>query len=165
MTMDIALIIAGSICVITGVIGCIIPVLPGPIMCYAGLLLLQLTSGHPFTPSLLVIYAILTALAALLDYIIPVYGTKKFRGSKYGIWGSAVGLILGIMFFFPLGIVLGPIAGAFAGELLSGRSADRAIKSAFGSFLGFLASTIIRLVLSLAMAYHFALAAYDIFAV
>ncbi len=163
--MDIALIIAGSICVITGVIGCIIPVLPGPIMCYAGLLLLQLTSGHPFTLSLLVIYAVLTALAALLDYIIPIYGTKKLEGSKYGIWGSAVGLLLGIMFFFPLGILLGPIAGAFAGELLSGRSAGRAIKSAFGSFLGFLASTVIRLVLSLAMAYHFGLAAYGIFAV
>jgi len=163
MAIDIVLIVIGSICVIVGIIGCLVPVLPGPVLSYAGIILLQFSSGRPFTTALMVLYAVLTALVAILDYVIPVYGTKKLEGSKYGTWGSALGLILGVIFFFPFGIILGPVAGAFAGELISGKSMQKAFKSALGSFLGFLASVFIRLALSLAMAYHFVVAVIPLF--
>jgi uncharacterized protein YqgC (DUF456 family) len=163
MTGDILLSILGGISMLAGIIGCIVPVLPGPVMCLAGLFILQLTTAHPFTAGLLIVYAVLTLIVSLLDYAIPVYGTKKLKGSKYGIWGSAAGLLLGAIFFFPVGIIAGPVAGAFAGELLSGKSVSKAFKSAWGSFLGFLAGTAVKLALSFAMAYHFAVALYTLF--
>ena len=163
MTLDIILTVLGGICIIIGIAGCVLPVLPGPVLTYAGLVLLQLSSLHPFSMQFLVIYALLMGMVALLDYVIPIYGTKKFQGSKYGIWGSTAGLIVGILFFFPLGIILGPALGAFAGEIISGKSKDRAFKSAMGSFLGFLAGTAIKLILSLSMAYHYVVTVYKMY--
>jgi uncharacterized protein YqgC (DUF456 family) len=111
----------------------------------------------------LIIYALLTGLVALLDYVIPIYGTKKFQGSKYGIWGSTAGLIIGILFFFPLGIIAGPVLGAFIGEIISGKTKDRAFKSAMGSFLGFLAGTALKLILSMSMAYQYIVTVYKMY--
>ncbi len=147
---------------VTGIIGSVLPVLPGPVISYAGLILLQLSSSHPFSVTLMIVYAALTVLAALLDYLIPIYGTKRFEGTKYGIWGSSAGLVLGIIFFFPFGIIFGPVLGAFGGELVGGRSKGQAMKSAVGSFVGFLAGTALKLLLSSAMAYHFAATVYDL---
>jgi uncharacterized protein YqgC (DUF456 family) len=152
---DISLIILSGLLITAGTIGCMLPVLPGPPLAYAGLLVLQVTSGHPFSTTFLVVYALLTAGVAVLDYIIPIYGTKKLEGSKYGIWGSTIGLLLGILFLFPAGIVIGPMGGAFAGELLSGKKVKKALKSAVGSFLGFLAGGFIKLILCLSMVYYF----------
>ena len=81
---------------VIGIIGCLMPVLPGPPISYIGLILLQLTSKHPFSTRFLIIYGILTVCVLVIDYVIPVYGTKKLQGTKYGIWGSAIGLIIGI---------------------------------------------------------------------
>jgi uncharacterized protein YqgC (DUF456 family) len=153
--IDTALLIFSGICIVLGLLGCILPVLPGPPVSYAGLILLQLTSRQPFSTRFLLIFAILTILVTILDYIIPVYGTKKLKGSKYGIWGSAFGLLIGLMFFPIVGIIIGPLLGAFLGELITGKKLDEAIKSAWGSFLGFLAGTAIKLILSLVMAYYF----------
>jgi uncharacterized protein YqgC (DUF456 family) len=161
--MDELLIILGFICVIAGIVGCILPILPGPALCYAGLVLLQFTSGHPFSMQFLVIYALLTAGMAVLDYVIPIYGTKKLEGSKYGIWGSGIGLAAGIVLMFPVGIIVGPIVGAFIGELSSGKKAGQAFKPALGSFLGFLAGTAIKFMLSLSMAYYFILTVYTVY--
>ncbi|UCD35793.1 MAG: DUF456 domain-containing protein, partial [Nitrospiraceae bacterium] len=159
VTMNIVLIIIGGLMSVTGIIGCFLPVLPGPVLCFAALLLLQASTAPPFSMNILIAYGCLTALVALFDYIIPVYGTKKLEGSKYGVWGSVAGLIIGVMFFFPLGIVLGPMAGAFAGELISGKPVRKALRSAAGSLLGFLASTALKLALAAAMAIHFVAAA------
>lgn len=153
--IDGVLIILSSILMVAGIIGCLLPVLPGPPLSYTGLLLLQVSSKHPFTAQFLILYALLTILVIALDFVIPVYCTKRFQGSRYGVIGCAVGLILGIFFFPPLGIIIGPVLGAFIGELLMNRSSDKAIKSAIGSFLGFLGSTSIKLILTLTIAYHF----------
>ena len=152
--IDTVLIILSWVCMMVGIIGCILPVLPGPTISYAGLILLQLTSKHPFTTMFLITFAVLTIIVTVLDYVIPVYGTKKLQGSKYGIWGSALGLFIGIFFFSLLGIIIGPLLGAFLGELISGKKIDKALKSSLGSLLGFLASTAMKLTLSLVMAYH-----------
>jgi len=153
--IDTVLIIGGGICMVIGIFGCILPVLPGPPVSYAGLILLQLTTRHPFSSRFLVVYGILTVLALIIDYVIPIYGTKKLRGTKYGIWGSAVGLIIGILFFSPLGIIIGPLLGALLGELFSGEGITRAMKSSLGSLIGFLAGTAIKLTLSMTMAYYY----------
>jgi uncharacterized protein YqgC (DUF456 family) len=155
MSLDILLMVLGGICVIGGTAGCLLPVIPGPPLSYAGLVLLQFSSKHPFSITFLTVYALLTGLAIVLDYIIPVYGTKKFEGSKYGVWGSAAGLVLGLIFFFPFGILLGPVIGAFTGELISGKKKEKAMKSAFGSFLGFMAGASLKVILSLSMVYFF----------
>ncbi len=153
--IDIVLITIGGILIVAGIIGCVLPVLPGPPISYTGLLLLQFSAKHPFTVRFLIVYGILTALVAVLDYIIPIYGTKIFQGSKYGIWGSVLGLIIGLIFFPPFGIIIGPVAGAFIREMLSGKKTFNALKAASGTLLGFLAGTAIKLILTIIMAYHF----------
>lgn len=140
---------------VIGIIGSLIPVLPGPPSSYIGLIIIQLTSRHPFSTRFLIIYGILTVFVFVLDYVIPVYGTKKLQGSKYGIWGSAIGLIIGILFFLPFGIILGPLLGAFLGELVTGKNIARALQSAMGSLVGFLAGAAMKLVLSITMAYYY----------
>lgn len=153
---DIILIIFGSICILGGIAGCILPGLPGPPISFAGLILLQLTTKKPFTNDLLLIYGGLTVLVTLLEYIIPIYGAKRFHGSKFGIYGSAIGLIIGLFAIPPVGIIIGPFVGAFAGELAGGRNIREAISSSIGSLIGFITGTLVKLVLSLAMACHFA---------
>ncbi|MEJ2697479.1 MAG: DUF456 domain-containing protein [Candidatus Sulfobium sp.] len=147
--------ILGGLCIAAGIIGSLVPLLPGPPVSYLGLLLMHFTSRHPFTTEFLLIYAVLTILVVVLDNLIPVYGTKKFRGSSYGTWGSALGLVAGLLFFPPFGIIIGPVIGAFLGELVRGGGGRQALRSAVGSFIGFLAGTAIKVVLSLVMAYHF----------
>lgn len=152
---DLVLVIAGGVCIFLGLLGSVLPALPGPPLSYLGLLLLQFTSREPFSGRFLLLYALLTILAAVLDYIIPVVGAKGLQGSKYGIWGSAFGLIAGLMLFPPLGILIGPLIGAFLGELLGGKEIGTAARSALGSLLGILAGTALKVILSLVMAYHF----------
>lgn len=153
--MDTVLIILGGLCIVAGIIGSLIPLLPGPPVSYLGLLLLHFTSQHPFSVKFLLIYATLTVLVVVLDNLVPIYGTKRFRGSSYGTWGTALGLVAGLLFFPPFGIIIGPVLGAFFGELISGKGTGQAFRSAVGSFLGFLAGTAVKVVLSLVMAYHF----------
>jgi len=152
---DTVLIIAGAVCMISGILGCFLPVLPGPPLSYAALLLLHVTSRYDLSLRLLFIFAILTVIVTLLDYLIPVFGAKKFNASKYGIWGSFIGLVLGIFIFPPFGIIFGTVIGAFAGELVAGKKTGHAVKSAAGAFIGFVTGTGLKLVFCLVMAYYF----------
>lgn len=127
--------------------------LPGPPLAYAGLLLLQLASA-PFSVTFLVVWAFITGATMILDNIIPAYGTKKFGGTAYGIWGSIIGMAIGL-FFAPVGIVAGPLVGAFCGELLAGQNSNRAFKSALGSFAGLMANILMKVIASGMMGYYF----------
>ena len=143
--MDTLLLILGFILMIGGIIGSFLPVLPGPITSWFGLLAIYFTSNKPISTTVLIVTFSIAAVVFLLDYIIPAVGTKKFGGTKYGIIGTTVGLILGLIFFPPFGIVIGPFVGALLGELIYDRKDhSRATKAAFGSFLGFLTSTFIK---------------------
>ncbi len=153
--MDYLLIGFGVLLMIGGILGGVLPVLPGPPLSYAGLLLLHFTKAHQFSHRFLVVWAIITAIVYLLDYIIPVWGTKRFGGSKQGIWGSIIGLIAGIFFLPPIGIILGPFIGAVLGELSAGKESSAAFKAGFGSFIGLLAGTLIKLITSGWMTWHF----------
>lgn len=153
--MDYILIGLGIVLVITGILGCILPVIPGPPLNYAALLLLHFTSKHQFSTKFLIVWAVITAAVYTLDYIIPVWGTKKFGGGKAGVWGSVIGLVAGLFFFPPFGIIIGPFVGAIAGELLSGKNSETALKSGFGSFIGFLLGTLLKLIVSGMITWYF----------
>lgn len=153
--MDLVLIGFGIIFMITGIIGCVLPFLPGPPLNYIGLLLLHFTERYQFSTEFLVFWAIITAIVYGLDLVIPVWGTKKFGGSKYGIWGSVIGLLAGFFFFPPLGIIIGPFAGAVIGEFFAGKDSGAALKSGFGSFVGFIAGTVLKIAASGVMTWYF----------
>ncbi|QSE97654.1 DUF456 domain-containing protein [Fulvivirga lutea] len=161
--MDIVIYLFSGLLMIIGILGCFLPIIPGPPLSYVGLLLLQLTDQAPFTNKFLLIWAGVTIVAQGLDYVVPTYGTKKYGGSRAGVSGSVVGLILGVLFFPPLGIIIGPMLGAFVGELMVGRERKEAMRSAWGSFIGFLFGTLIKLIASLMMTYYFVKAVIDLF--
>jgi uncharacterized protein len=153
--MDYVLIILGALFIVGGILGGVLPVLPGPPLSYIGLLLLHFTEKYQFSTRFLIIWAIVTVVVYLLDYAIPVWGTKRFGGSKRGIWGSIIGLVIGLFFFPPFGIIIGPFVGAVVGELTAGKNSGAALKSGFGSFVGFLTGTLMKLIVSGLMAWHF----------
>lgn len=153
--MDYVLIAFGILFIISGILGGVLPVLPGPPLSYVGLILLHLTERYQFSTKFLVTWGIITVVVYLLDYFIPVWGTKKFGGSKRGIWGSIIGLLVGMFLFPPFGIIVGPFAGAVLGELSGGKQSKEALRSGFGSFVGFLVGTLLKLIASGMMAWYF----------
>ncbi len=158
--MDILWIIVGIILVLVGIIGAIVPGIAGPIVSFAALLVLQLKKIPPFEEDTLVIFGVIAAAVTFLDYVVPVWGTKKFGGTKMGVRGSTIGLIIG-MFFLALpplglgGVIIGPFVGAYIGESMAGQDSRKALKAAFGSFIGFLSGTLMKLVYSAIVAYYF----------
>ena len=151
---DYILLILGIIFMIIGIIGCLVPVLPGPPISFIGLLLLHWSRFGQFSKPTLVILGAIAVIVTVLDYIVPVWGTKKFGGSKYGTKGATVGLVIGF-FLGPLGIILGPLIGAFVGEMIFKDDMSYAFKAGFGSLLGFLTSIGLKLAASFAMTFYF----------
>ena len=145
--MDILLLILGFACIITGLIGSFLPVLPGPSVSWVGLALLYFTKAVPANYWILGIALFITIVISVLDYVIPAKGTKRFGGSSYGIWGTNIGLVIGILAPIPFGFLIGPFLGALIGELIYDfKDHNRALKAAAGSFVGFLASSFMKFV-------------------
>ena len=153
--MDTFLIISGIILLLAGIAGCIFPFLPGPPLAYGSLILLQISTHEPFTTNFLIIWALVTTAVVIVDYYIPIWGTKKIGGSKGGVWGATIGLMVGIFFFPPLGLIIGPFIGAYAGEILNNQNRNTAFRSAIGSFIGFVAGTLMKLGITVVMGYYF----------
>ena len=151
--MDTLWLVIGIIVMLVGILGCILPLLPGPPLCYIALLIQQFRSDPPFTSKFLWIWAGITVVVTVFDYVIPLYGTKRFGGSKYGIWGCTIGLIAGF-WLGPLGIIIGPFVGAFIGEIIANNNSSQALKAAWGSFAGFLFGTLLKLVVCVIMAWY-----------
>ena len=142
--MDSLLLLLGFVCMVVGVFGSFMPVLPGLSSCWVGLLLLYLTKAVENNYWILGITLFITVIITILDYVIPAKGTKKFGGSSYGVWGTNIGLIVGILSPIPFGVIIGPFVGALIGELMyDSKNHQRALKAATGSLLGFLASSFI----------------------
>lgn len=149
--MDIALLFIGFILMLVGILGSFLPVLPGPTISWVGLLLLYLTKAVPDDWWRLGILAAVALTVFALDYIIPAMGTKKFGGSKAGMAGTVIGLLVAI--FFPIlgffGIIIWPFVGALVGELINKADQKTALKAAFGSFIGFLTGTFLKFVVTI----------------
>lgn len=145
--MDVLLLVLGFMCIILGVFGSFLPVLPGPSISWVGLTLLYFTKAVPANYWILGIALLVTVIISVLDYVIPAKGTKRFGGSSYGIWGTNIGLIVGILAPIPFGFIIGPFVGALIGELIYDfKDHNRALKAAAGSFIGFLASSFMKFV-------------------
>lgn len=125
------------LCII-GLIGCVVPGLPGPPLNLAGLFLVQYVH-KPYETQTLIIFGILTAVVLVIDYLLPVWFAKKFGATKKGIWGSIIGMFIGV-FFTPVGMILGLLMGAIIGDLLAGRTSQQATRSGVAIFLGTLLS-------------------------
>jgi uncharacterized protein len=151
---DYILLILGIFLIILGIIGCLVPVLPGPPLSYMGLILLHLSRFGHFSNITLIVFGAIAVAVTVLDYIVPVWGTKKFGGSKYGTRGATVGLVIGL-FLGPLGIVIGPLIGAFVGEMIFKDDIGYAFKAGFGSLLGFLTGIGLKLAASFVMTFYF----------
>jgi len=179
--MEIVLVILSFLLLLAGLLGAVIPGLPGPPLGYAGLLLLQWSGHAGFSPAFLWLWAGIAAAVTIADYFLPAWMTKQFGGSRLAVVGSVLGLVIGILFFAPAGLLLGPFLGALAGELVSSRprpkrgeaSAEpdtagdggsrfaKALKVALGSFLAFILGTGAKLIVGLLMLFYAARAMFS----
>jgi len=151
---DYILLAFSVVLMILGIIGCMVPVLPGPPLSFVGLIMLQITRFGDFPSRLLIVMGIIAVVVTILDYVVPIWGTRKFGGSKYGMRGATVGLIVGL-FLGPAGIIIGPFVGAFVGEMIFKDDLRYAMKAGFGSLLGFLMGIGLKLAASFLMTFYF----------
>ncbi len=152
--MDYFLLIIAILFMLTGIVGCLVPVLPGPPLSYLGLVIVHFTRFADVSQKLFIILGIIAVVVTVLDYIVPIWGTRHFGGSKYGARGATVGLIIGL-FLGPAGIIIGPFLGAFVGELIFKDDVKYALKAGFGSLLGFMTGVGLKLAASLIMTFYF----------
>jgi uncharacterized protein len=156
--MDIALAVLGTALVLVGFIGSILPVIPGPPISWVGLLLLKWTDyitdhGEAYGNALWILL-FFVVVVTILDYVVPIMGTKKYGGSKRGVWGATIGVVVGL-FFGPPGIIIGPFLGAYIGEITTGKKERDALRAAWGSFVGFLLGVGMKLMVCGAILFFF----------
>lgn len=152
----IVLIIIGFIFIIVGLIGCVVPGVPGPPFSFLALVLLSAAKRwEPFSLNFLIIMALVTIAVTALDYVVPAAGAKKFGASKYGFWGAVTGMLVGIIFFPPLGMIIGAFLGAIIGEMVVGKPSHEALKAGWGVFVGIMFGMIIKLIASGVMTFYF----------
>ena len=151
--MDIFLAFCSFLFLLVGLIGCIIPMLPGPPLAYVGVLLMHFSDKVDFTTTQLISWLLLVIVLQVVDYITPILGNKYIGGSSAGSRGCIAGTMIGL-FFLPWGIILGPFLGAVIGELLGGKNLSRALLSGLGSLIGFVFGTLLKLVCCFYLLYH-----------
>ncbi len=154
-------VIIGTILILIGFIGCIIPALPGPPLAFIALLILKLTDPSVFTTKFMFIIGAITIAVYFLDYILPIMGAKMYKASKQGIWFSIIGMLLGMFFFPPFGMISGLLFGAIIGELISGKAKTEAIKIGFVSFVFSMLAIFIKILLTGVMAFYFIGAVFE----
>lgn len=146
-------IILGIVLAVIAIFGSVLPLLPGPPIAYAGLLLQQLRTEKPFSTNFLLLWLAIVVVSMILDYLIPIWGTKKFGGTKYGVWGCTLGF-LAAFWLGPWGVIIGPLIGAFIGEMIAQNNSTNALRAALGSFIGFLMGSFLKLVICFFMLYY-----------
>ena len=151
ISMETFLSIIALLCGIVGIIGSIVPILPGPALTFIGLVCAYFGSAGSITTSTLWVWGVVTIVVCVMDYILPAYFSRMFGGSKAGMTGATIGIFAG-MFMGPIGVIVGPFAGAVLGEMISEhRTLEEALKVGFGSFLSFIVGTGIKLVVTVIM--------------
>jgi uncharacterized protein YqgC (DUF456 family) len=154
--LDVVIIVIGLILAIAGMIGCILPIIPGPILSFGALILLSWTKNwQAFSQTFLIIMGSLTALLMILDYIAPALGAKKYGASKKGMWGAAIGMIIGIFFLPPWGMIVGAFVGALVGELMTGKSGRKAVRAGWGILIGSVLGTGLKLAFTAVVLFYY----------
>ena len=152
--MDTFLIVLAGLFLVIGLIGSVVSKLPGTLLCYLGIVILQYSSIAEFSVHFFIKWGVLVIAVQGLDYFVPNWGNRKFGGSKKGVWGSLIGMFAG-MYFGPVGIISGAIAGAFTGELFAGKDSNTAIHHAISSFTFFILGTVSQLIVAGIMIYYY----------
>lgn len=154
--MAIPLILLGGLLQVAGFVGCLLPVLPGPPLNWAGLLLLSLARDwDPYGAGFLLVWGGVALAVTALDFVVPAWGARKAGASRAGVLGSIAGMFAGMIWFPPFGLLLGALLGAVAGELLAGRTAGASLKAGGGVFLGTTLGIVLKLAASGAMTWYF----------
>ncbi|OGP94208.1 MAG: hypothetical protein A2Z19_00895 [Deltaproteobacteria bacterium RBG_16_54_18] len=144
--MTITLIILGLIVALVGIIGCILPVIPGPPLSYASLFILSIAKNwEPFNMTFLIFMGVVLVAVLLVDYIFPAIGARRYGASRTGVWCALIGMLVGIFFIPPWGMFIGAFAGAVIGELAFGKKAKEALKAGWGIFVGTMAGIGVKL--------------------
>ena len=157
--MDIILLIIGLLLCLIGIVGSFLPIIPGPVTSWLGILLLNLTSVVEFNLNFVLITLTVAISVGILDYLIPVLGVKKLGGTRSGQIGTTLGLIIALIILGPIGIIIGPYGGALLGEMSTKKSFQDSIKPAFGAFVGVVAGSVIKFLISLSFLFFY----FDIF--
>jgi len=157
--MDLLLLIVSLLLCLIGIVGSFLPIIPGPLTSWLGILLLYLTSAVEFNLNFVLITFTVAVSVGILDYIIPILGVKKLGGSRSGQIGTTVGLIVALIILGPIGIIIGPFIGALLGEMSTNKSIKDSLKPAFGSFIGVIAGSVIKFLISLSFLFFY----FDIF--
>ncbi len=160
--IDILKLIGCSLFILLGFLGCFIPI-PGPLLAWVGVLLLDLILDASISSVFIICSLVIVVLITILDYVIPLWGAKKFGGTKYGIWGSTLGLIVGFL-FTPIGMLMGLILGAFIGEYLYNKNVNQSLRSTVGTLIGFATGIVLKLGYCIAMTYYFFKYSYPLIA-
>ncbi len=149
------LIVLGFLSIIAGIIGCVLPIIPGPILSYCGLIIVSLAyKWELFNVRFLVVMGVITAAVTTLDYVLPLISAKKFGASKYSIWGSLFGMIIGVILFPPFGLLIGAFIGAVLGELIFNMDTRKSLKAGIGALIGTVSSIFIKLGTSGVIAFY-----------
>jgi len=150
------LVIIGFLLIIAGIVGCVLPIIPGPPLSYAGLILLSIArKWEAFSSGFLVTMGIITLVVTVLDYVMPLLTAKKYGASKFGIWGSVIGMIAGMIFFPPFGLFIGAFLGAVLGELVFSKNKKSSLKAGLGVFIGTILGIVYKLSVSGVIAFYF----------
>jgi hypothetical protein len=157
--VDIILLIIGFLLCLIGIVGSFLPIIPGPVTSWLGILLLNLTSVVEFNLNFVLITLTVAISVGILDYLIPVLGVKKLGGTRSGQIGTTLGLIIALIILGPIGIIIGPFGGALLGEMSTKKSFQDSIKPAFGAFVGVVAGSVIKFLISLSFLFFY----FDIF--
>jgi len=156
LPMDLLLICIAGFFILLGLVGSFLPVIPGPLTSWIGFLVLSFIPEISISTTFLLISFSIALFIFLLDFIIPIIGAKKYGGGKGSTYGASIGLILGILFLGPLGILMGPFLGAFFGELIVNKSNNKgALRAAFGALIGFLSGVFLKFIIGIAYGFYF----------
>lgn len=153
--MEDLLAIVGFILSIVGVIGCIVPGIPGPPLNFAAIILMKIAFPDQVSWIVIILFGIITVAVTVLDYAIPLLGGKLFKASRNGIIGLTIGMLIGIFIFPPFGIFIGLVVGAIVGEIISGKTKLQAAKAGAGIFVLSIIALIVKLAASLIMSLYF----------
>ena len=156
--MTTIIIIICIVLLLLGILGCFIPVIPGPPLAYAALLLVSIFTDYKFEDSFLVQWAGIVIAVTVADFWLQVYGVKKFGGTKKAINGTMIGLFVGILVPIPLGFIIGPFTGAFIGAYMDEKDdMFKVLKIASGALIGFIGGLVLKLVVCVYLIYEFCL--------
>lgn len=144
--LTVTLIILGLFLALLGLIGCLLPVIPGPPISFVALIVLSYAKNwEAFSVTFLVVMGVLTVVVVALDYIVPAGGAKKYGASRTGVAGSIIGMLAGIFIFPPWGLFFGAFVGALVGELFARKGSKEALRAGWGVFVGIMVGTGLKL--------------------